>query len=124
MTDVYWNLHRDCFSVRAPGRPVTHVDRIALRNCRFVVQRAGWQRTIRERRKRVHAMVRGEPIEAAMVEAAEGQSRKRPHGTVRVTYDPYVAPYFRDRITNERIDTARIVWFSIEDGKPVVEVLE
>jgi hypothetical protein len=21
MTDVYWNLHRDCFSVRVPARP-------------------------------------------------------------------------------------------------------
>ena len=111
MTDVYWNLHRDCFSVRLPGRPVIHTDRIVLRNARFVVQRGGWERTIRERVKRVHAMVRGEITEAP---------QRAPHNAVAVTYNPYRADHFQIRATGQRIDTATAVWFSIEGGKPVV----
>ena len=38
-----------------------------------------------------------------------------------MTYNPYVAPYFRDRATDERVDKARLVYFSIKDGRPVVE---
>jgi hypothetical protein len=123
MVDVYWNLHRDCFSVKVQGRPVAHVNRIALRDARFVVQLGGWKRTVREHRKRVHAMIRGEIVEFGM--GGEGKSRhaRKDRGTISITYNPYVAPYFRDR-KGERIDTARIVWCWVRDGKPIVEALE
>jgi hypothetical protein len=32
MTEVYWNLHKHCYSVRERGRVVAHVDSITLRN--------------------------------------------------------------------------------------------
>jgi hypothetical protein len=34
MTEVYWNLHKHCFSVRERGRVVAHTDQITLRNRR------------------------------------------------------------------------------------------
>jgi len=114
MADVYWNLHKDCFSVKVAGRPVFHVESIVLRDARFVVQRGGWERTVRERCKRVHAMVRGEIVPAPQMSE---------RGDVAVTYNPYVAPYFRERMSERRIDAASMVWFSIVDGKPVVEVM-
>jgi hypothetical protein len=120
-TEVYWNLHRGGYSVRQNGIVIAHTDRICLSDARFVVQHGGWERTVREHRKRVHAMVRGKIVEAQFVEAAEGKSRHRPRGTVAVTYNPYRADHFQVRATGERIDTARLVWFSVKDGKAVVE---
>jgi hypothetical protein len=110
MTDVYWNLHKGGYSVRECGKVIAHVDHIILRDARFVVQRGGWERTVRERVKRVHAMARGE------IAAAD----KPPHGAVAVTYNPYRADHFQVRGTSERIDAARLVWFGVKDGKPVV----
>jgi hypothetical protein len=72
------------------GRAVAHSDSAILRNARFVVQRAGWERTVRERRKRVHAVVRGELV---------GRARKRPTSTV--TYNPYRADHFQIRATGQ-----------------------
>lgn len=109
MADVYWNLHKDCFSVAERGKPVRHAQSVVLRNVRFVVQRGGYERTIAEHVKRVHAMVRGD------VAADE------PTGNGRaVTYNPYRADHFQVRATGERIDSAAVVWFSIVNGKPVV----
>ena len=38
--------------VRERGRVVAHVDSITLRNALFVVQRAGYERTVRDGQKR------------------------------------------------------------------------
>lgn len=84
--DVYWNLHRDVFSVRSRrrgdyGRIIGHVDEFTLDNVRFVVHEAGHRRVLRERRKNVHAFVRGL--------WSEGEP-----ATAGVRYNPYVAPFF------------------------------
>ena len=110
MTEVYWNLHKGGYSVRERGRVIAHVDHVVLRDARFVMQRGGWERTVRERVKRVHAVVRGELVEAD----------KPMDGSVAVTYSLYRADHFQVRETRERIDTARLVWFGVKDGKPVV----
>lgn len=110
MTDVYWNLHRDCFSVRVPGHPVFHTNSVVLRNARFVVQRGGWERTVRERVKRVHAVVRGEIVEA----------RRKSRDLIAVTYNPYRADHFQVRASGKQIVEAQFVWCSVKDGKPVV----
>ena len=62
---VYWNLHKDCWSVVAlegdrKGRVVTHADKVLLKDATFAVQPAGREKVRREKRKNVHAFVRGE----------------------------------------------------------------
>lgn len=62
--EVYWNLHRDCFSVRSlegdhKGRVIAHLPEVRLADARFVVQPAGREKVRREKRKTVHAFVRG-----------------------------------------------------------------
>jgi hypothetical protein len=42
------------------GHAVAHTDQITLRNAHFIVQRSGYERTVREKVKCVHAWVRGE----------------------------------------------------------------
>lgn len=63
--DVYWNLHRRLFSIRSRetgsyGRVISHAPFLGLYNPRPVVSEAGRQRVIREGRKNVHAVIRGE----------------------------------------------------------------
>lgn len=71
--EIYWNLHKRVYSVRAltgidRGRVIAHVDAFALSNVMFVVNKAGRAKVLAERRKNVHAFVRGiwkdEPVTA------------------------------------------------------------
>ena len=80
--EVYWNLHRNVYSVRARtgkkrGCVIAHVEDFTLNNVTFAVSQAGRARVLAEGRKNVHAFVRGEwagPTEVKMW---------------RVTYNPY-----------------------------------
>lgn len=63
--EVYRNLHKNCYSVRAlegpdKGRVIQHKRRVPLFNPRFVVQPAGRAKVLRDKRKNVHAFVRGD----------------------------------------------------------------
>jgi hypothetical protein len=101
--EVYWNLHKRTFSVRRRGRVLMHADDVVLRDARFVVQPAGWERSVRERRRRVHAYVRGEIVRGP-VELDGGA----------------VADHFHARETGARVDAAELVTFTVVDRKPVV----
>jgi hypothetical protein len=80
--EVYWNLHKKVFSVRARsgehrGRVIAHVDRFTLVNATFAVSEAGRKRVLAEQRKNVHAFVRGEWAEQTNARMS------------KVTYNPY-----------------------------------
>ena len=101
--------------VRERGRVIAHTEHVTLRNAHFVVQRSGYERTVREKVKSVHAWVRGEVTEM-------------PYRTTcpktLVTYNPFRADHFQVRETHERVDAAPLVVLSIERGIPIVAVLE
>jgi hypothetical protein len=79
--DIYYNLHKKCLSVRHKGLVVNHVEEIALDNVKFVVSQAGRKRVIEEKRKNVHAFVRGETREISFAD------RNAPGRTIK--YNPY-----------------------------------
>ena len=56
---VYWNLHRKLWSVRQSGLIVDHAHLLSLRDCKFLVGKAGQARVRREGKKNVHAGVSG-----------------------------------------------------------------
>ena len=60
--EVYFNLHKHLFSVRSArsGRVILHTDKVHIRNPEFVVRQGGRQRVLKERKKNVHAFVRGD----------------------------------------------------------------
>ena len=91
--EVYYNLHKKCLSVRKRGLVIDHVSSILLKNAQFVVQPAGRKRVLKEKRKNVHAFVRGERVAVA---SFDGKSE-------RITYNPYKYKSF----------------VSVETGKPV-----
>ncbi len=58
--DVYYNLHKECLSVRHKGLVVLHPDYALIQRAKLVVQPAGRRRVRREKKKNVHAFIRGE----------------------------------------------------------------
>ena len=85
--EVYRNLHKDCFSVRAlngnqKGKVIDRVKSITLKEVTFVVQPAGRKRVLKEKRKNVHAFIRGIPTDEPLSESYE------------VKYDPYLNENF------------------------------
>ena len=56
---VYFNLHKQCWSVRQNGRVIAHLRKVSLINCKLKVSKAGRERVLRERKKNVHAGVQG-----------------------------------------------------------------
>ena len=87
--DVYRNLHKDCWSIRHQGKVIAHTDTVVLTFVKFVVQPAGRIRTIKERRKNVHAFVRG-LWEPQLVFPLLNQQFKE------VKYNPYINSTFVD----------------------------
>ena len=59
--EVYFNLHKRVFSIRScrTGRVIHHAKHVHIVNPKFVVREGGRQRVLRERKKNVHAFVRG-----------------------------------------------------------------
>ena len=57
--EVYYNLHNKTFSVRHAGRVWFHTNVLTLHNCKFAVQPAGRAKVLKEKRKNVHAFIRG-----------------------------------------------------------------
>jgi len=60
-TDVYWNIHKKCWSVksRLTGKIMAHAHAVEIDDVNFIVQPAGRKRVLKEKRKNVHAFVRG-----------------------------------------------------------------
>jgi len=102
--DVYRNLHtNNGYSIRCSksGLVLSHCSTVRLKNAKFVVSESGRQKTIQEKRKRVHAYVRGEL--AAYNEAL-------PKGFEKVKYNPYYTSFFVTATTNQPINKAEEVY--------------
>lgn len=101
VVEVYRNLNRKglWFSFRSldTRRVIDRIDLKAgdtacLRNVIFKVSEAGRKRVLREKRKNVHALIRGEPWPMPNIEIFR---HRYSHLTpVKVKYDPYKAPHF------------------------------
>jgi len=88
---VYRNLRENCWSLRSleTGRVIAHAHNLNLDNVEFCVSEPGRQRVLREKRKNVHAGIKGVVRQSA-----------QPHllaSLQAVTYNPYKAPTFVTR---------------------------
>lgn len=86
--EIYRNLHfpeviysiRDCKTRRVIG----YTQNLVLENAEFIVSQTGRDRVLREKRKNVHAVIRGTPIPSG------GTS----HSGRLITYNPYLSNQF------------------------------
>lgn len=112
--DVYFNLHRKCWSVRdrKTRRVVAHAAQVVLSDVTFRVSAAGNARVRREGKKNVHAFARGT--------VCEDQLRFFVEDTALVTYNPYKFTTFVDAENGWPIYGASFASFN---GK-IVEALD
>ena len=61
---VYFNLHKKVWSVRQSGKVVQHTNSIMLKDCRFLVSKAGREKVLREKKKNVHAGISGYVVDS------------------------------------------------------------
>ena len=121
---VYRNLHNGLISIQdlSTGLVLGHAYAIDLRWADFIVREAGRQQVIKEKRKNVHAFVRGEVVDVLNFKSFKGRSLEMDlkyitedengHDTglytllqrgsmgsswvttTKVSYNPYKAPHF------------------------------
>ena len=114
--EVYWNLHKNCFSVRSckTGRVIDHVNGINLRDVNYVVRQAGRRKVLKEKKKNVHAFVRGYIYDNLI-------SLSKDTEIACATYNPYKYTSFIDKKYGKPIDKSDYVSLCTGyDGKPQI----
>lgn len=95
LVEVYRNLHKKCYSIRQKGRVLYHANSVVMRDCEFRVQQGGRRRVLQERKKNVHAYIKGDMITASVITrwtwAGDGKrleaKREREDGTDWLEWD-------------------------------------
>ncbi len=115
--EVYWNLHKHCFSVRSckTGRVIAHAKAVDIKDAKFVVRQSGRRKVLQEKKKNVHAFVRGYLAPMGFPLSEIGQ-----HGYA--TYNPYKYDSFVDTATKEPLDKAKFVsLYTNQDNKGSIQ---
>lgn len=111
--EVYYNLHKKCLSYRPSKGAVRHAQSMLLNDVTLSVQPAGRERVLTERRKNVHAFVRGVPVYVRGIGDADDGDLS--HGNMKrqgyrlITYNPYKHKTFVYADTGEPAHHARQV---------------
>ena len=112
--EIYFNLHKKTWSVRQSGKVVQHTNFICVREPQYVVRQTGKEKVRREKRKNVHAFVRG---------YVEDRLPVFPSKSAFVTYNPYKNDSFVNRNTDNAICSSPFAALEIVNKKPLVEAL-
>lgn len=117
--DVYYNLHKNVWSIRdrKTQKVVNHSHAVLFPNVvSFVVRQGGRDKVIREKKKNVHAFVRGINPVFHEIETVEDFIDANPH-FMEITYNPYKHHYFYERNTGKRVDYAKDVAMIVLNNK-------
>ena len=104
--EVYYNLHKKIFSVRHAGRVWFHTNVLTLRNCKFAVQPAGRAKVLKEKKKNVHAFIRG-----FFVRGDDHTNHRMLHAQ-QAMYNPYKTSTFVNVNSGEPVYEADIVYLN------------
>lgn len=105
---VYRNLHKKCLSVQQDGIVRCHVDNIVLEDAEFRVSKAGQKRVRDEKKKNVHAKVKG------MVVANPSEILQLEWNSVY--YNPYKTDEFTDTANSRHVASALFADIDAQDG--------
>jgi hypothetical protein len=94
---VYRNLHKGCWSIRQNGLVKAHADKIDLFKCEFLVNEKDRLKVIKEKRKNVHAFVKGYLWDTPL------------NLIKQVAYNPYIRDSFFDTDDYNSVDEANFV---------------
>lgn len=104
VVEVYRNLHKKQYSIRdnKTRRVVDHAHYLRILNPKFVVQPGGRSRVLREKRKNVHAFIKGERNDGPFMMGTSDLWKK-------IKYNPYKYNSFVIEETEEPILEAKEV---------------
>ena len=103
---VYYNLHKETFSVTYKSKVVLHADYVKLGNVEFRVRQGGRDKVLKEKRKNVHSFVIGTLVDYCKYPCEDMPSE--PNNNI-VTYNPYKYNSFVVKDTEEPVYRADIV---------------
>ena len=103
---VYYNLHKQTFSVTYDSKVIMHADYVKLGDVEFRVRKGGKERVRSEKSKNVHAFVIGNLVDFCQYPCDE--IPEEPTGNV-VTYNPYKYDTFVYRDSEQPVINAKEV---------------
>ena len=103
--EVYYNLHKNVFSVRHKGKVIAWGNRVTIENPEYVVREKGRQKVLEEGRKNVHAFVRGTLSDINNFKF--GKIQQRLSEPREVTYNPYKYDSFVDGDTYQPVKKSK-----------------
>ena len=103
--EVYYNLHKNVFSVRHKGKVIAWGNRVTIENPEYVVREKGRQKVLEEGRKNVHAFVRGTLSDINNFKF--GKIQQRLSEPREVTYNPYKYDSFVDGNTYQPVKKSK-----------------
>lgn len=103
VVSVYRNLRTGNFSILKNGRVVKRADGIIITQAKFIVSQKGKERVLKEKRKNVHAMIRG-------LYMGYDYIMDTSHLT-ECYYNPYKTETFINKNTGQPIESAKFVYF-------------
>lgn len=103
--EVYYNLHKNVFSVRHKGKVIAWGNRVTIENPEYVVREKGRQKVLEEGRKNVHAFVRGTLSDINNFKF--GNIQQRLSEPREVTYNPYKYDSFVDGSTYQPVKKSK-----------------
>ena len=109
---VYRNLHKNCLSVQQDGIVRCHADNIVLSCSEFKVSDKGREKVRRERKKNVHAKIKGY--------AVKNPSEIISNNWHKCYYNPYKTDYFMDESNNKYVRSAQ---YADVDGQECILIL-
>ena len=100
--EIYRNLNKPgkTYSIRQDGLIIGHSNSLLLKDCEFIVNEVGRQRVIKQKRKNVHAFIRGELLNCNPEHLDYGE----------VTYNPYKNKSFL--LNGKKVKFSKIVLIS------------
>jgi hypothetical protein len=102
-TYVYFNLHKHVWSVMLRGIVQRHSEFVCIKDADFVVRAAGHRKVLEQKRKNVHAFVRGTDVSHVPF---GGVAAGEP---IQLSYNPYKGAHFYRKDTGEVVESARVV---------------
>lgn len=109
---VFKNLKHDCYSIMQRGVVKASARQVRLSGVEFRVREAGRRRTLREKRKNVHAFAVGRLVDYVHPDDTRTMEPMVGRGAF---YDPYRFPSFVDCETQAPITAVSLAHFD-EDG--------
>ena len=95
---VYKNLHKDCWSIKQDGLVKAHTDDVTLYNVNMKVNQKGRRRVLSEKRKNVHAGIKGYLSHKFFSDVWDDIAETE---LTEITYNPYKYASFVDKATEK-----------------------